>query len=87
MVVTGAKLPILKYTERQTLFEPGHEFLVIIAFARMPLINAITDVSCKARYLNFGLNFHLYPYFVHMSSEGSGEPVHNADSPEPSLLD
>ena len=60
--------------------------LIIIAYARIPLINAIADISSKARDLNFGLNLHLYPYFVHVSSERSGEPAYNAYSPEPSLL-
>ena len=44
----------------------------------MPLINAHAVVSSKARILNFGLSFHLHPYFVYASI--------CPDSPEPSML-
>ena len=30
-------------------------------------------ISSRVRALNFGLSFHLYPYFVYLSSEGSGK--------------
>ena len=42
----------------------------------MPLINAHADVCSKARCLDFGLNLHLYPYFMYASSKSSGESVH-----------
>ena len=38
--------------------------------AQKPPIN---DISSRARGLNFGLNFHLHPCFVHASRKGSGE--------------
>ena len=77
----------LKYTlQSAKLYLNLDTILIIIAYARMPLINAIADVSSKARDLNFSLSLHLYPYFVHVSSEHSGEPAHNAYSPKPSLL-
>ena len=34
------------------------------------------DVFSKVRGLNFGLSLHQHPYFVYMSSEGSGESAH-----------
>ena len=34
------------------------------------------DICNKARALNFGLSFYLDPYFLYVSSDGSGEPVH-----------
>ena len=40
-------------------------------------INAHTDVSSKARRLNFGLSFCLHPCLVYATSEGS--------SPEPAV--
>ena len=42
----------------------------------MLLINTHADVFSQANDLKFGLNGHLYPYFVYASSEGSGELVH-----------
>ena len=38
----------------------------------------------KPRGLNFGLSFHLHPYFVYASSDGSGKSVQCV--PEPLLL-
>ena len=38
-----------------------------------PPLNAHSDVSSRARGLNFGLSLHLHPYFVYASSEDSGE--------------
>ena len=42
-------------------------------FSHMPLVNTHADVSSEARDLNFGLSSHLHPYFVYVSSQGSGE--------------
>ena len=41
--------------------------------AQMHLLNAIADVSSKARGLISDPNLHLHPYFVFASSEGSCE--------------
>ena len=49
-------------------------------------INAHAYVSCRARGLNFSLDFHVHVYFVITCSEGSGESALCADAPEPSLL-
>ena len=32
-------------------------------------LNALADVSSRAKGLNFGLSFHLHLYFVHSSSD------------------
>ena len=52
------------------------EILVSIAYAQMPLINALADISSKARCLNFTLSLSLHSYFVYASSEGSDESGH-----------
>ena len=51
---------------------PAREILVLIAYKQ----NAHADVSSGARDLKFGTCFHLHPYFVRASSEGSGETEH-----------
>ena len=51
-------------------------FFVFIAYALILLINVRADVSSEARGLNVCLSFHLHPYFVYGSSEGSSESVH-----------
>ena len=51
----------------------------------MPPSNAIADVSSGT---NFVMCLYLHPYFVHASSEGSGESAHICTcSPESSLPD
>ena len=44
----------------------------------MPLIIVHADVSVEARGLNFGLSLDLHPYFMYVSSKGSGKsgPMH-----------
>ena len=55
---------------------------MLIAYAQMCIINNHVDVSSGTRGLNFVLNVHLHPNFVHTaSSEGSG-----TNSIAPSLL-
>ena len=49
---------------------------VLIAYAKASLINTNAVEANKARGLNFGMGFHLHPYFVYASNEGSGEPAH-----------
>ena len=44
------------------------KILVLIAFA--------SDVSSGARGLNFGLSLYLYPIFVYVSTEVSGESAY-----------
>ena len=54
-----------------------------------PSLNALADLSSRARSLNFGLGFHLHPYLVYASNKGSGEPAQIcicAGSPEPLLI-
>ena len=58
----------------------AHDILVLVTYAQMPLLNVHADVYSGATGLIFGLSFHLYTYFVCVSSEGS-------DESEPSLLD
>ena len=45
--------------------------------------NHPSDVSSKAKDLNFGLSLHLHPYFVYARIKASGESAH---SPWHSLL-
>ena len=59
--------------------------LVIIAYAHLPLINVTTDVSCEARWINFGLSLHMLPYSMCSSSHGCRRVC--AYAPESSLLD
>ena len=54
-----------------------HEFLVLIAYAKKPPINAHANVSSWARALTFGLSFPLGPNIVYARSEGSGETAHS----------
>ena len=58
------------------LYGPAHEILVNIANAQKPQINANVDISIGSRGLDLGLRFHLYPYFVYASSDGSEESAH-----------
>ena len=44
-----------------------------LAHAQVPLINAHSDISCKARCQKFGLSLNLHPYFEYASSKGSSE--------------
>ena len=60
---------------RITPWGPALEILSI-AYAQMPLINALADISSKARCINFDLSLRLPPYFVYASSEGSDESAH-----------
>ena len=53
-----------------------HEILVRVVYGQIPLINAQTDESSKARGLKFGLCLRLYPHCVYASSEGPGESAH-----------
>ena len=39
-------------------------------------INTPAEIFRKARGLNFDLSFLLHPYFMHASSEDSGESAH-----------
>ena len=55
------------------MYEPANELTVLIAYAQMPLINAHTDASSRARGQNFDQSPHPYPYFVYAKREGSGE--------------
>ena len=59
-------------------YQSAHELLVLIAYhdAQKPQINANADESGEVRGLNFGLSFHLRPYFAFTSSEGSHESAH-----------
>ena len=52
-------------------------------YDQKPPLNTHADVIRGAKGLNFGLSFYLPPYFVYVSSEGSGESA----QPEPPLLD
>ena len=38
--------------------------------------NSHADVSSRVRRLNFGPSLYLHPYFVYVSSEGSGKSTH-----------
>ena len=70
-----------------SLYDKAPEMLIGIAYAQKPHFNTNADVSRGAIGLNFGPSIHLLPYFVYVSSEGSGEPAHfGAGSLEPSLL-
>ena len=53
-----------------------HNISVRIAYAHMPLINALAGVSSMARCLHISLILHLYSYFVYASNKGSGMPAH-----------
>ena len=48
-----------------------------IIYAQTSHFNSHADVHIprRTRDLSFALGLHLYAYFVHASSEGSGEPV------------
>ena len=48
----------------------------VIVYAQMSLINAYADVSSRDTGLTFGLSLHLCPFFVYVSSEGSGKSAH-----------
>ena len=39
------------------------------------MYKSLPDVSSAARGINFDLSLHLHPYFVYVSSGGSGEYV------------
>ena len=53
----------------ETVFEPTHEILVLIA-------NAHATVSSGSRCLIFHLSLHLHPYFVYTIRESSDESAH-----------
>ena len=68
---------------------PIHHICANVSYAETSHFNTHADVHIpgRTRDLSFGLSLHLYAYFVHASSEGSGEPVYCTGSPESSLLD
>ena len=45
---------------------------MFIIHALKPPVNAYADIFSGARGLKFGLSLHLHPYFVYVSSKGSG---------------
>ena len=49
-------------------------------------LNTIAELSSGARGLNFGLIFHLHPYFVYASSKALACSCICTGSPKPSLL-
>ena len=51
-------------------------YLLVIAYAQMSLIIAHAGVLGEGRGPNFYLSLHLYPCFVHESSEVSGKSAH-----------
>ena len=61
-------------------------------YAQKPAINGPSMMLTypEDSDLNFGQSLHLHPYFVYVSSEGSGESAHFvtfcADSPDPLML-
>ena len=70
-----------KCVQNSFLASSGH-----FATYRTHLTKIHTQLSSEARYLHFGMNFHLRFQFVCASSEGSGESAHSAGSPETSLI-
>ena len=44
--------------------------------SQVPSLNAAAKVSSQALDIKFGLSLHLHPFFVYVSSEGSGESAH-----------
>ena len=50
-------------------FETACEIFLLITFEKNPPLKAHADISG----LNIGLSLHQDPYFVYVSSEGSGE--------------
>ena len=50
-------------------FETACEIFILITFEKNPPLKAHADISG----LNTGLSLHQDPYFVYVSSEGSGE--------------
>ena len=66
-------LQYVQLTIHLSLFRPILENSVLITYAHNPHVNTHSDVSNKATGLNFGLSLHLHPYFVKVSSEGSGK--------------
>ena len=48
----------------------------ICANASSTVVNGNGDVLSQSRGLHFGLSFHLHPYFVYASSDGTVESVH-----------
>ena len=77
-VLNGTFVYIVPYTYAWEMisFEPLHEILLPIAYVQMPLINAHAVVSSKFKSLNSDLSFYLHRFFVHASSECSGESAH-----------
>ena len=61
---------------------PVHE----ISYSQKPPINAQVSKSSGLEDLHFGPSLNQHLYFMHASSEGSGEPRISADSPELSFL-
>ena len=49
-----------------------HEILVFMSYVQKPPVKALADMSNMANGLIFGLSLHRHPYFVRVSSEGSG---------------
>ena len=55
----------------------ARDFGIYGIYMQMPLRNIHADISSKARGLIFFyLSLHLHPYFMYMSSKGSGQTLH-----------
>ena len=57
----------------QSIYGPGQEILVLIAYAQKQHLRAHGDVSSLARGRIFDMSLYLLPNFVYARSEGSGE--------------
>ena len=66
----------MNFRYKQKKYMPAYETVLLIAYARMPLINPNADVPSKAGGLKFCLSPHKHPYFVNVSSNGPGETAH-----------
>ena len=51
-------------------------FTVFFRYEQKPPLNAYAGVYRRARGLKFALSLHLHPFFVYISSKGSGESMH-----------
>ena len=66
----------MQLTQHQKPVHVGVFVHALIAYEQKPPLNTHTDVSSRARGLNFSLSLGLHPYFVYASNEGSGESAH-----------
>ena len=74
---TGSSEPTLlkipqcwkSHVRAQQTYGPLYKVSVFISYAKISQINDHTDVSSKARGLDFDLGLHLYTCFVYVSSE------------------